>query len=809
MKKLKQGFATVLAVCLFAAMSFAQQGSTINIDQLSDQQLQQYLGMANGSGMSEADAIAKAKEKGLSDDQIQKLRIRIQSLNSGSSTLAKPSADNADFRSGVVTKSPSNQVLNINGLPVFGSSLFAKENLTFEPNLQIPTPVNYQIGTGDQLNIDLFGYSDANFKLKVSPDGTIRIPNLGPVKLAGLSFEAAQQKIRSQLAKIYPQIASGQTSIQVTLGTIRSIRVTLIGEIQKPGTYTLSSLATIANALYVSGGPDMIGSYRDIQLVRNGKTIAVFDLYDFLLKGDLTKNLRLEDDDIIKVSPYGTRVIITGAIKRKAIYEAKKNETLDDLVSIAGGFDDYAYKSFIRVERNTKSAREAITVNADQFKSFALLSGDYFRIDSISTRFTNRVVITGAVYHPGVYSTQEFSTLKTLLQTAGLREEAYLQRAMIKRRNENYIPKAIDVNLVDILSNKTDIALQREDSIRIFSLIELRPKDSVTINGEVNKPGSFNYADGLQLQDLILMSGGFSDAASRAQIEVARRIRDSSEKEGETDKYAIVTNIELNKLLDKTAQLPLVYLQPYDIVSVRRDPAYKEQITVDIQGEVLYPGKYTVENNKETISTLVNRAGGLRTTAYPEGGILLRNTFSDTIQSNLSEDRINNIRNQARGADSLGNLLISSIGRAKKIVGINLEKAIQQPHSGNDILLQAGDLLSIPKFPETVQSFGSVYVPKKVIYTKGLSFRKVIDESGGFLVQASRKKSYVMYPNGEIKGTKHFLFFRFYPEIRPGSEVYVPVKDKRSGLNMTDFTMISAAFTGILTVVILAKSVGL
>ena len=793
-----------IAVMKVSAQQIPGNVSSINIDQLSDQQLQQYLNQFNLSGLSEAELESKAKEKGLSDDQIQKLRLRIQSLNGGAS---KSSSDtSADYRRGVASKSPNNSVLMINGLPVFGSSLFAKENLIFEPNLQIPTPVNYQIGTGDQLNIDLFGYSDANFKLKVSPDGNIRIPNLGPVKVAGLNFETAQQKIKSQLSKIYPQIGSGQTSVQVSLGNIRSIRVTLIGEIKKPGTYTLPSLATIANALYVSGGPDTIGSYRNIQLVRNGKTISVFDLYDFLLKGDLSKNLRLEDDDIIRVNPYETRVAITGAIKRKAIYEAKKTESLQDILLIAGGFADNAYREFIRVVRYGKNSKEAITVKAEQLGSFRLQSGDSCFIDSISMRFTNKLVITGAVTHPGVYSVQEFASLKPLLQTAVLREDAYLQRAMIKRKNADYIPKTVDVNLADILSGATDIKLQREDSIRIFSLLELRAKDSVTINGEVNKPGSYSFADSMQLQDLILLAGGFNDGASKAVIEVSRRIKDSTDKEGETPQYAIVTTVSLNKILDKTAGLPVVYLHAYDIVSVRKDPSYKDQITVELQGEVLYPGKYTLQNNKETISALVKRAGGLRTTAYPEGGMLLRNTFSDTVEANLSEDRILNIRNQSRGADSLSNQLINSISRAKKIVSFNLEKALAEPNSVNDILLETGDVLRIPKYPETVQSFGSIYVPKKVLYEKGLSFKKVVDESGGFLSQASRKRSYVIYPNGEVKSTKHFLFFRFYPSIKPGSEVYVPLKDKKTAFSLADLVGITAVISGIATTFLLIKS---
>ncbi|OIR06997.1 polysialic acid transport protein KpsD precursor [mine drainage metagenome] len=803
MKKLKKGFATVLAVFLFAAMSFAQQASGINIDNLSDQQLQQYLGM--GSGMSEADAIAKAKEKGLSDEQIQKLRLRLQKLNGSGATTAK--ADSTDLRTAVPTKSPNNQALLINGLPVFGSNLFAKENLTFEPNLQIPTPVNYQIGTGDQLNIDLFGYSDANFKLKVSPDGTIRIPNLGPVKVAGLSFETAQQKIKSQLSKIYPQIASGQTSIQVTLGTIRSIRVTLIGEIQKPGTYTLPSLATIANALYVSGGPDDIGSYRDIQLVRNGKTIAVFDLYDFLLKGDLTKNLRLEDDDIIRVNPYETRVIVTGAIKRKAIYEAKKNESLQEMITTAGGFADNAYREFIRLERNTKNAKEAITVTNKQFKDFGLLSGDNFTIDSISSRFTNKVVITGAVYHPGVYSTQEYATLKPLLQTAGLKEEAYLQRAMIKRRDANFIPTTIDVNIADILSNKTDISLQREDSVQIFSLLDLRGKYSVTINGEVNKPDSYNYSDNLQLQDLILMAGGFKDGASGKKIEIARRVRDSV-TEKDSNRYSIVKVIELNKQLDESSDAPKFLLQPFDIVSVRKNPSYLEQITIKVEGQVLYPGDYSIEKRQERISDIIQRAGGFKSDAYLPGALLIRGKKDDANAKAQDLQRMNLLSSSDSTKNMNSDSLISKMNAFTSSIGINLQEAINHPGSKYDVFVEEGDRLIIPKEKLTVRTSGAVYMSKQIVFEGNTSFRKYIDQSGGFSAQALRSRSFVIYANGSVARTHHFLFFNTYPKVDQGSEIFVPAKkvntNRLAGMAATA-GLLATVSTALFTIIYVTK----
>lgn len=777
----------MLAIALLAIMvqnGIAQsQQLPVNIDQLSDEQLMQYIGMANGSGMSEADIEAKAKQKGLSDDQIQKLKQRIQRLNVSNYAAGSKNnlSDSGDFRKSVAIKKPSsNDYYSSGELRIFGSDLFTKDNLTFEPNLQIPTPRNYLIGTGDQINIDLYGYSDANFKLKVSTEGTIRIPNSGPVKIAGLSFEDAQQKIKSQLAKIYPQIASGKTAVQISLGQIRSIRVTLVGEIRQPGTYTLSSLATIANALYVSGGPNRIGSYRNIELVRNGKIVSTFDLYDFLMKGDLTKNTRLEDEDIIRVSPYEERVYLNGAIKRKAIYEAKKGETLQQLLTIGGGINELGYKDFVRVVRIGKNQKEIITVSADQFNRFLLQSGDSCYIDYVSNRFKNRVMIEGAVFHPGAYSADNYPTLKDLLAIAGITEEAYQTRAILSRRSDNYIPQMMDFNVADILQGKNNITLQKEDAVRIFSIFELKQNNIVNINGEINKPGDYSFIEGMGVNDLVLLAGGLKESAPGSKIEIARRNKDTGSAK-QKDNYAIIQVVDIDKNFDKNSSKEFK-LEPFDIVSVRKNPNYKEQIKVKIEGEVMYPGEYTLENKSETLTDLIKRAGGFKPTAYVDGAMLLRNTFTDSLDAVLIDDKIQSAKNQTLKADSasVNGILLNSITKSQKIVGIRLGKAIEKPYSLNDISLLEGDILRIPVVPTTVQTFGAVYVPKKVVYRQGLGFKNVVNESGGFLNTASTKKSYVIYPNGEISSTKSFLWFRHYPKITPGAEVYVPLRVKRT-----------------------------
>lgn len=813
MKKIINTLFCFVVLLLIAIHSYGQSLPTnINVDQISDAQLMQYLGLANSSGLSSAELETKAREKGLSEEQIQKLKQRIIVANAGGTNAAGKNniADSNDLRTKVVSRNAKPATIyTANALAVFGSELFSTDNLTFEPNLQIPTPKNYVIGTGDKINIDLFGYSDAAFKLQVNPEGIIRIPNLGPIKINGLNFDDATQKIKSKLVAIYPQIASGKTSVQITLGQIRTIRVTMIGEIAKPGTYSLPSLASLVNALYVAGGPNAIGSYRDIELIRNGKVMANFDLYDFLLKGDLSKSLRLEDDDIIKVNPYLNRVIFTGAIKRPAIYEVRNTDNMKDLLSVSGGFSDRAFKDFIRVVRVTHSQKEAITVPAAAFGSFTFRSGDSCYVDAIFNRYTNRIIIDGAVYHPGVYSLSNFSSLKNLLQTANLREDAYLQRGIISRRNDQYVPIIQDFNVADIVNGKSDIILQREDSIKIFSVFDIKPKDSISIIGEVNKPGDYTYTDSLQLQDIILMAGGFKEGASNTRIDIARRIKDST-SELEKQQYAIITTIELHKNLSENIRAAHFTLEPFDIITIRKNPSYQEQITVTVEGEVMYPGQYTLEHKKETLSALIARAGGLKSTAYPKGAVLLRNDLL-----NDGSRKVNNISklNLLAISDSSSQLnkdsLLNSLNANAGGVGIRLQEALAQPGSAYDIYLQNGDELSVPTTLQTIKTTGSVYIPKQVVYIKDKSFKYYIGESGGFSPRALKSRSFVVYANGQIKRTHHFLMIRSYPSIEPGAEIFVPVKKVRVTSTLAEVGAIGTVLSGLATTYLILRSLGL
>jgi protein involved in polysaccharide export with SLBB domain len=506
----------------------AQPLGSINIDQLSDQQLLQYMNSAGLSGLNESQLESKAKSKGLNNDQISKIKSRVSNLQTSQSVKTNSAPPVNVDRVLVPVITPQ---INYTENGVFGSELFTNTNLTFEPNLRIPTPVNYVLGVDDELVIDIFGYSENTYKLKVQPEGYIRMPNIGPVRVVGLPIEDARKKIKQQLQKIYPGILSGNTSVQISLGQIRTIRVTLIGEVIRPGTYSIPSLANIANALYVSGGPNANGSFRTIELIRNGKTKVIFDLYDFLIKGDLSNNLMLQDDDIIKINPYKIRVSVYGAVKKSAVFEAKENENLGSIITYANGFSDNVYKESFKVIRLGKTEKEILTIPFQEYLNFKIQSGDVIVLDNIIDRFKNRVSINGAVFHPGDYSTDNVTNLKQLILKAGLKEDAYRNRAIITRLQTDFTPTIINFNLNDILSEKQQITLQREDIVTITSVFSIREKYTVSINGEVGNSGSYDYRDSMKLKDLILLAGGFKESASGKKIEISRRIRNLNKPE--------------------------------------------------------------------------------------------------------------------------------------------------------------------------------------------------------------------------------------------------------------------------------------
>ncbi|GEP89440.1 capsule polysaccharide transporter [Chitinophaga terrae (ex Kim and Jung 2007)] len=788
------------------------QVKQVNVDNLPDDQIRRIVAEMKQNNLSMDDINSYAERKGVPPAEAEKLKTRIQmmgldkTLDKRSNTaLFQPDAQykgrsfNDSDTSQVDLFRQNGNVEIIRKKRIFGADLFSNKNLTFEPNLRIPTPQNYKLAADDQLAIDVYGYNEMQYNLTVTSEGYIRIPNLGPVYVNGLTIEEAKTRITKQLSAIYSAINSRKTFVQVSLGNIRSIRVLLIGEIEKPGTYTLPSLTTIANALYVSGGPNDNGSFRAIDVIRNGRVIVTFDLYDFLTKGDLTNNIVLQDQDIVKVNPYQTRVELIGEVKRPAIFEAKESETLGNIIDYAGGYTDGSFKDNITAYRINNKEREVINIKKSEIAQFKLKSGDQFFVDSILNRFTNRVTISGAVFHPGNYGLEPGMTIKNLIDKAdGIREEASLNRGIIRRLNEDFSPAIISFNLSDVLSGKSTILLKKEDSVVIFSKFDLRQSYDVTIKGQVNRPGVFPYADSMRLEDLVLLAGGLSDAASLKNVEISRRVRTDGLDNSADTVRAIVMKIDLTKDLNTIDGKSLI-LEPFDEIVIRKEPAYSAQANVSVDGEVLYPGQYAIISKREHISDVIRRSGGLKPEAFAEGAVLLRKTYINDADSTLLNYKLALFYSKLEDSSSISSVA-KMMNRKYQLLGINLEDVLKRPGSKYDILLEEGDVLKIPKKLQTVQLFGEVYFPKKIRVDNGSSFKDYIRGAGGFTSAALKRRSYVVYPNGEVKSTRKIFFFNKYPKVKPGSEVFIPSKKEKKGLSVQESI---GLISGLATVVLI------
>ncbi|WP_343744743.1 SLBB domain-containing protein [Chitinophaga sp.] len=800
-----------------------EQIRQMKVDNLSDDQVRQLVAEMKKNNMSFSDIDTYAQQKGIPDIEVSKLKSRIQQMGldkeldqnqknkeknkkdkedeEGSRKVDDDMTEDTTTGSKEKPQTREEREREKRRKKIFGSELFNNKNLTFEPNLKMPTPPNYRLAANDEILIDVYGYSEVQHRLKVTPDGYIRIPNLGPVYVNGLTMEEAKNRITKQLATIYSGIKSGNTSVQISLGNIRSIRVLLIGEVVNPGSYTIPSLATVANALYVSGGPTENGSFRNIQVIRNGSTAATFDLYDFLARGDLSNNIVLQDQDIVKVNPYKTRVELIGEVKRQAIFEAKDNETLQQILDYAGGYTDRSFRDVIRVYRINNKEREVVNVPASEVASFKLKSGDQFFIDSILNRFSNRVTIAGAVFHPGNYALEDNMTISDLIKRAdGVKENAALSRGLIRRLQSDYTPSFINFNVQDALSGKSAMRLQKEDSVMIYSKFDLREEYEVRIDGEVNKPGYFNYADSMRLEDLILIAGGLTDAASLQEVEISRRKRGGMYDPKDSTK-AIVERFNINADLSNNPEAKAFVLQPFDEVVVRKSPAYASQANVMISGEVVYPGDYTINNRSERISDLIKRTGGLRPEAYPEGAVMMRKTFINESDSSLLANKLQVFYNKLQDSTDIARVQ-AAVDRKEQLLGINLDHIMKHPGSKYDLLLEEGDVIRVPKKLQTVQLFGEVYFPKKVRFDGGYKFKDYIHGAGGFTAQAMKRRAYIVYANGEVKNTKKVFFFNSYPKVKPGAEIYIPTRKERKGLNGQEGVAIASGLASVALVIV-------
>jgi protein involved in polysaccharide export with SLBB domain len=765
---------------------------SVKVDELTDSQLQDLMKQAQAAGMSDAQLRSTAIAKGMSEEDANKLQNRINALRNNNPNLTVNPANPSGSRQLNYTPPTTGNVSarDTTKLEVFGADLFSTGNLTFEPNLRIATPQNYILGPDDQVIISVYGNSQVEWKPNVSPDGTIQIPGIGPVNVSGKTIEQVRGIITAKLIANRYAIGHG-TNVDITLGNIRSISVTLTGEVVKQGTYTISSLSKLFNALYVSGGPTDNGSLRQIKLIRNNQEIKTIDFYDFLLTGSQKDNIRLQDGDVIRVPTYKVRVALSGQVKHPAIFEVLPGETLKNVINFAGGFTDLAYTATIKAIQVTDKERRVTDISSADFSNYIPLRGDQYTVDKILERFENRVSINGAVFRPGQFELEKGLTLSQLIaKAAGLKEDVFASRGYIKRLKPDNTTESIPFDTKGIVTKTSaDIPLQREDIVTIPSIFDLRDNYKVTINGEVRKGGDFAYADNMTVEDLIIQAGGFSEGASSKRIEIARRINNSDPNQKNTPVAQVFVVDVDSQLKFSTSSFTL---QPFDEVSVYGLPGFEKQKTVKIEGEVLYPGPYAIITKNERISSLIKRAGGLTAYADIEGGTLKRANDNGGVDLNkskidsaqLKQDRIDRLQHlQKTFQDSTGNVMEQV---KNDYVGIDLPKILNNPGSDIDLILEEGDVMIIPKQQQLVKVNGQVLFPSSVIYTNSKSLGGYIDNAGGFSPSALRSKAYVVYANGTVKSTHSFLFFKSYPKIKPGSQIIVPKKPQTRGLSAAE-----------------------
>jgi protein involved in polysaccharide export with SLBB domain len=806
----------------------------IKVDQLTDAQIKKIVKKAESSGLTEDQMGAMALSRGMSPGELEKLKDRISKLNLDqnlhSSTSNRVAGNprrqisakqlSQGLQQGIQQGTPSanNQlqlqvdstklfesVYNVQAdtafenlrKKIFGYNLFFNKQLTFEPSLNIPTPKDYQLGAGDVITIDIWGASQQNYNLTISPDGSIIVDNIGPINISGLTIDKASAKIISRLSSIYSGITgkSPNTFAQVSLGSLRSILVSLVGEVNNPGTYTLPSLATVFNALYLSGGPSLNGSMRNIQVYRDNKLLTTLDIYDFLVNGDQKNNIRLQDQDIIMIKPYITRIELQGEIKTPALFEIKPSEFLSDLLKFSGGFTDKAYSHRLKIDRNTDRQHKIIDVLSSQFTTTKLEDGDYIKVEPIIDRYENRVEIEGAVNRSGKFELDPGMKVKDLIdKSEGLREDAFLNRAILYRLDENLTVQSTPIDLHGVLKgDSSNLILIKDDFIKVYSIFDLKEQYNVQIDGEVSKPDNYSYIKNMTLSDIIAIAGGFKESASLARIEIARRIK-NNDTESRSNKIATVFTFTVTKELLLADSASGFELQPFDRIFVRRSPGYEVQTLATINGEVNFPGLYSIVTKDEKISDLVYRAGGLTKEAYPKGAKLIRKLTEN------QKERLKILKSiETQATDSIK---IQVNLETEQAIGIDLEQIIKTPHSKFDLILQEGDQLYIPKELQTVRLSGAFLYPITVRYDKTYGFSKYAALAGGYAEDALPKNAYVIYANGSVDRTSSFLGIKAYPTIEPGAEIIVPKKVEEEKISKQEALAISTALTSLALIIV-------
>lgn len=770
-----------LLVFMFSGAVMAQN--------MSDDQVIQYVKEGQKQGKTQKQLTTELVRQGVTQGQVERIKRNYEGSGVANSQNNDPAEVTRQRNESVAESTIERSGAGVDqSQEIFGHNIFTNQNLTFEPNINIATPINYRLGPGDEVIIDVWGASETTIRQTISPEGSIHVSSIGPVYLSGLTIKDATSYLQREFMKIYAGISGSTPSSQVklSLGQIRTIQVNIMGEVAVPGTYALSSFSSVFHALYRAGGVNKIGSLRTIKVVRSGKTIADLDVYDFIMKGKMTDDVRLQDGDVILVEPYDRLVKISGKVKRPMFYEMKKTESIATLLKYSGSFTGDAYKKAIRLIRKTGREHQVYNVDEMDYSVFRLEDGDELMVDAILDRFENRVEIRGAVYRPGMYQINgDVNTVKQLIKKAeGIRGDAFMNRVILDRENADLSHAIISVDLKGLLNGTTaDIPLQKNDILYIPSVLDLKEEASLTIHGEVARPGTYAYAENMTIEDLVIQAGGLLESASMIKVDVARRLKNPKDN-SLSNTIGESFSLELKDgFLVGDAKLRL---EPFDEVYIRRSPAYHKQLNVQVSGEVLFGGSFALSKKNERLSDLIAKAGGVTPDAYVKGARLIRKMTEEEYRRKQDA-----LRMAAKGGkDSIS---VEKLDLADTYsVGIDLQKALNKPKSSYDMVLREGDQLFVPEYISTVKINGAVMYPNTVLYKEGENMRYYINQAGGYEYRAKKSRAYVVYMNGTVSRLKT----RNSQMIEPGCEIIIPSKSEKRKMSTAEvFSMGTSAAT--------------
>lgn len=793
---------------------------------MTDAQVKSYIQREMKAGTSQAQIATRLMQRGVTMAQIQRIRQQVAQSGAGTGAIAS-STDGASTESrlreanGAVRVDANGQPIvttqvtptgatpaisnldeatgsrpqvyipdtvdnKINGKRVFGRDIFNKKNLTFEPAMNVGTPASYVVGPGDKVNLDIFGASQKSQSLEVSPDGAIVVEGYGPIHIGGMTVSQANAKIKEELGQRYKT-----SSIRLTVGQTRTVQVNVMGEVAAPGSYPLSAFSTVFNALYMAGGVNGLGTLRNIKLYRSGRLLTTVDVYDYILNGRLTGNVRLQDNDVIVVGPYDCIVDVAGLVKRPMAYEMKPNESVATLLKYAGGFANKAYTSAVRLHRTSGERYSAYNVKEFDFSQFRLADGDSLIVDSIQGRYENTVEIQGGVFHPGMYDLSSCNTVRSLIEAAGgLSEDAFTAHAVLHRMKEDRTRRVISVDVDGIMAGTVaDLPLENEDELYIPFRKEMLSQRTLTIFGEVQFPGTYEYADDMTIEDFILQAGGPTDAASTARVDVSRRITDpGATTSDKTIAQTFTFSIKEGFVVDGDKSFTL---HPYDEVFVRKSPGYQPQRNIRVEGEVMFEGTYSLPTKNLRLSDAIKAAGGVTAEAYVRGA---------RVERLLNEDerfRVASLMKMAQQQAGSG-LDPSKISGTDSVyyVGINLDKALENPGSDYDIILREGDRLVVPEYTGTVKINGNVMYPNTVAYSEGKDYKWYVNQAGGFGNRARKSRTYILYQNGTVTRAKGSS------KIEPGCEIIVPTKTSTAQQTISNIGSLGTSLASIVTLLV-------